>query len=146
MPNFKTESHVVCGDLNCGFPRKLAAFTHARIFAMSNNSAQPKLFESNAETADISTVLLYALGEFQSRGHKLADRELALDRLHMAFVRACSRFGMPDIPDEAAANGLRDLGAAVTEIPAYFAKRPFRIKISAELCRRATEIFAEAKK
>lgn len=108
---------------------------------MSMNSVQPKLFESAAATADLETVLLYGLGEFQSRGHKLANRELALDRLHMAFVRACSRFGLPNIPDEAAANGLRYLGASVTEIPAYVAKRPFRVKVSAELCRKAAEVF-----
>lgn len=108
---------------------------------MSNNSAQPKLFESNAATADLRTVLLYALGEFQARGHKLADRELALDRLHMAFVRACARFGTEQPSDEAAANALRDLGAAVTEIPAYFAKRPYRIRVPAELAEAAKKAF-----
>ncbi len=107
------------------------------------NSAQPKLFGSAAATANLGTVLLYALGEFQSRGHELANRELALDRLHMAFVRACEHLGMPEISDEAAANGLRDLGASVTEIPAYVAKRPYRVKISAELCRRAADVFAK---
>lgn len=104
--------------------------------------SQPGLFEPRQQIGTES-VLLYALGEFQSRGHKLADRELALDRLHMAIVRACLRFGLPEISDEAAVNGFRSLGAAVTEIPAYFAKRPYRVKISAELCQRATEDFAK---
>ena len=109
---------------------------------------QPKLFEQPDAAIDIESVLLYALGDFQSRGKVLADRELALDRLHMAFVRACLRFGLPDISDETAAKCLLDLGASVTEIPTYVAKRPYRIKISADLCRRATEIFTdyEAKK
>lgn len=105
------------------------------------NSAQPKLFGSAAATVDLATVLLYALGEFQSRGHELANRELALDRLHMAFVRACEHFGMPEISDEAAANGLRDLGASVTEIPAYVAKRPYRVTVSPTLASAAMSVY-----
>lgn len=103
---------------------------------------QLELFESEKD-ADIETVLLYALGDFQSRGHKLAGRELALDRLHMAFVRACARFDLPDISDEAAASGLRDLGAQITKVPTYVAKRPYRVTISKNLCRSATEVFTK---
>ena len=110
---------------------------------MSIESVQPKLFETTSATVDQRTVLLYALGEFQSRGHKLAGRKIALDRLHMAFVRACARFGLPDISDDAAATGLRDLGAAIAEVPTYVAKRPYRVTISEQLCRAATEVFAK---
>ena len=53
---------------------------------------QPTLFESNAETAQTEEVLLYALGDFQSRGLVLADRELPLDRLLGAFKRAFEHF------------------------------------------------------
>ncbi len=61
---------------------------------------QPNLFETSAPAAQVEQILLYALGEFQSRGKVLADRELALDRLRGAFKRACEKFGASELPDE----------------------------------------------
>ena len=50
------------------------------------NDRQLNLFD--VKTIEVEKILLYALGEFQSRGKVLADRELALDRLRGAFKRA----------------------------------------------------------
>ncbi|MBA3600154.1 MAG: hypothetical protein H0W45_02780, partial [Acidobacteria bacterium] len=61
---------------------------------------QPNLFEAESAASDIERILLYALGEFQSRGKVLADRELALDRLRGAFKRAAEKFGMEEFSDE----------------------------------------------
>ncbi len=104
---------------------------------------QPKLFEQSTETIAIGDVLLYALGDFQSRGKVLADRELALDRLHGAFLRASLTFGTPEFSDEAIAAGLRELGVAVNEIPSYVAKRPYRIIVPEQLCKTAFDLFVD---
>ena len=67
---------------------------------------QPTLFEAENETAEIEKVLLFALGDFQSRKKVLADRELPLDRLRGAFKRAAEKFGIAEIPDEQIAESL----------------------------------------
>lgn len=104
---------------------------------------QPKLFEKSRESVDLETVILYALGDFQSRGKVLADRELAFDRLHGAFVRACTKFGIAELSDEMIVKGLRDLGATVTEVPNFVAKRPYRATVAMELAKKARELFEE---
>lgn len=91
---------------------------------------QPKLFEQPVERVSIEDVLLYALGDFQSRGKVLADRELALDRLHGAFLRAFEKFGIAELADEQIVEGLRNLGAKVVEVPSFVAKRPYRVVVS----------------
>ena len=106
---------------------------------------QPKLFEQPDLAADIETVLLYALGDFQSRGKILANRELALDRIHGAFVRAFAKFGIAELSDELVIKELRQHGATVTELPPFVAKRPYRIMVSTELSEKALAIF-EAKR
>lgn len=107
---------------------------------------QPTLFEKTTDTIEVKNILLYALGEFQSRGHVLADRELALDRLHGAFVRAGAKFGLPELNDETVANGLRELGAVVKEIPSFFAKRPFRVIVPKGLSMHAAGVYSEHNK
>jgi len=102
---------------------------------------QPKLFEKTTVTVELETVILYALGEFQSRGKVLADRELAYDRLRGAFLRAFSRFGMPEPSEEVVVKALERLGARVTEIPKFVAKRPFRIFVSRKLARESEVTF-----
>lgn len=102
---------------------------------------QPKLFEVPSETVKVEDVLLYALGDFQSRGKMLADRELALDRLHGAFLRAFAKFGIAELSDEVIVKELRALGAYVIEVPSFVAKRPFRIIVGAPLAREAVEKF-----
>ena len=104
---------------------------------------QPKLFEQPDEKIDIESVLLYALGDFQSRGKVLANRELALDRLHGAFLRACEKFGIAGLSDEQIAEGLLSLGANVVEVPNYVAKRPFRVTVNREIGNRALERFKD---
>ncbi len=105
--------------------------------------AQPGLFESSQQI-DTTTVLLYALGEFQSRGHELADRELALDRLHGAFVRAFEKFGTGQLSDETIVRALRGLGAVVNDIPDFVAKRPYRVIVPEQLCQQALDLFANS--
>lgn len=109
----------------------------------SQKNMQPKLFEKPAETVDLEKVLLYALGDFQSRGKVLAGRELAFDRLRGAFLRAFERFGIAMPPDEKIVEELRRLGAIVTEVPSFVAKRPYRILINVILSSRAKESWVD---
>jgi hypothetical protein len=98
---------------------------------------QPNLFED--ETIEIEKLSLYALGEFQSRGLRLADRELALDRLLGAFKRAAEVFQTEELSDEKIAEGLKKLGVRVKQVPSFVAKHPYRVTVSsqtAELARR----------
>ncbi|MGQ0543140.1 MAG: hypothetical protein ACT4O9_15050 [Blastocatellia bacterium] len=104
---------------------------------------QAKLFEATNEAVEIETVLLCALGDFQSRGKVLADRELALDRLHGAFLRAFAKFGITELSYEQIVEGLRNLGVIVTEIPSFVAKRPFRIIVSTQLAKSSRDLFQE---
>ena len=100
---------------------------------------QPSLFDKSAPVAAIEEVILHALGDFQSRGHELANRELALDRLQGAFARASQKFGIAELSDEIVVQVLSDLGASITVLPRFVAKRPYRVVLNDDLCRRATE-------
>ena len=102
---------------------------------------QPKLFEKPAEVIDLETVILYALGDFQSRGKVLADRELAFDRLRGAFLRAFARFGLPEVSEAQVVQALRNLGSTVIDIPNFAAKRPFRITVNAQTAHSAVQLF-----
>ncbi len=103
--------------------------------------SQPQLFEAQTENADIRSVLLYALGEFQSRGKVLAERELALDRLRGAFKRAAEKFGVDEFPDEIIAENLEKLGAKVVKLQSFIAKHPFRVTVSNELAGKSKEFY-----
>ena len=102
---------------------------------------QPQLFQQLDDSTKIEEVLLYALGDFQSRGKVLANRELALDRLHGTFIRACRKFGIGQLSDEIVVKGLRELGVSVSELPPFIAKRPFRIMVSKELSDKSLVVF-----
>ena len=104
---------------------------------------QPTLFETNTENAEIEKVLLYALGDFQSRGKVLADRELALDRLRGAFKRATEKFGIAELSDEQIAETLEKLGAKIVKVQNFVAKHPFRVTISFEIAERARLFYNE---
>ena len=106
-------------------------------------TSQPTLFEVNTENPSIERILLYALGEFQSRKKVLADRELALDRLRGAFKRAAEKFGVAELSDENIAENLEKLGAKVIKLQSFIAKHPFRITISIETAERAKEFYNE---
>ncbi len=102
---------------------------------------QPKLFEVPTETVEIENVILYALGDFQSRGKVLANRELALDRLRGAFLRAFAKFGIEDTSDEQIVAGLRNLGVTVKEVPRFVAKHPYRVTVPDLVVHKSSEIF-----
>lgn len=107
---------------------------------------QPTLFEEKTKNAQIEQILLYALGEFQSRGKILADRELALDRLRGAFKRACDKFGVAEFSDEKIAENLEKLDAKIVKVPSFVAKHPFRVTVSGDLAARAKLFYAEEAK
>lgn len=117
----------------------------AKIFPDRRESTmdQPTLYEQNAADVELETVLLYALGDFQSRGHELAGRELALDRLHGAFQRAAKKFDIGELSDEIIVKELKALGADVTELPGFMAKRPFRVTVSKEIADKAETFFKD---
>ena len=98
------------------------------------------LFDSPAAVSLVD-VVLFALGEFQARGHKLADRELALDRLRHAVDRACDTFRVEPPSDEALAAVLKDIGARVVEIPNFFAKHPYRVTVPPSLASAALTVY-----
>lgn len=103
------------------------------------NDRQPNLFDG--KTIESENVLLYALGEFQSRGKVLAGRELALDRLRGAFKRAAEKFGTPEFSDEEIAKGLGKLDAKIVQVPSFVAKHPFRVTVYQSLADRSLEFF-----
>ena len=102
---------------------------------------QPKLFEKLTDVVDLEAVILYALGGFQSCGKILAERELAYDRLRGAFLRAFSKFGLPEPTEETIVETLKLLGAKITHIPTYVAKRPYRIETPQKTASRAKSLF-----
>lgn len=104
---------------------------------------QPNLFETVTENGGLERLALYALGEFQSRGKILADRELALDRLRGAFKRAAEQFQIGEPTDEKIAETLEKLGAKVVRVPSFVAKHPFRVTVGASLAARAFEVYRE---
>ncbi len=94
---------------------------------------QPNLFDAQPETVELETVLLLALGEFQTRGKILANRELPLDRLRGAFKRASDKLARAEFSDAELAQGLEKLGSKVVKVPNFVAKHPFRVTVSGEL-------------
>lgn len=108
---------------------------------------QPTLFESKTENIELEKLLLYALGEFQSRKKILAERELALDRLRGAFRRAAEVFETEEPSDETIAEGLEKIGAKIVKVPSFVAKHPFRVTVQTELAERSLEFYkAEVEK
>ncbi|MCS6873928.1 MAG: hypothetical protein N2Z23_10635 [Pyrinomonadaceae bacterium] len=103
---------------------------------------QQSLFDE-VQHCEIEKIALYALGEFQTRGHKLADRQLALDRLLGAFRRAAEHFQATQLTDEQIAETLERLGAKVKKVPSFFAKHPFRITVPLSLAEKARKFFDE---
>ena len=106
---------------------------------------QPNLFEEKNESAEIETVLLYALGEFQSRGKVLANRELALDRLRGAFKRASEKFGVEEFSDEEIAKSLEKSGAKIVKVASFVAKHPFRVTVLSNLAENSRSFFDKTK-
>ena len=105
---------------------------------------QPTLFEKNTKADETEKILLYALGEFQSRGKILAERELALDRLRGAFKRAAEKFAVEEFSDEKIAENLEKLGAGIKKLPGFVAKHPFRVTVSKDLAERSKQVYKES--
>lgn len=102
---------------------------------------QPTLFEPKTQNIEAERIILYALGDFQSRKKVLAERELALDRLRGAFKRACEVFGVEELSDESLVETLEKLGANVKKRPSFVAKHPFNVTVQTELAERALEFY-----
>lgn len=102
---------------------------------------QAGLFDTPLSSASLEEAILYALGDFQSRGHRLADRELALDRLLHAVLRACDKLGLEAHSDEAIASSFTKIGATVVQIPGFFAKHPYRITVPLPLASTALTVY-----
>lgn len=100
-------------------------------------SRQPTLFDTPGPKIDLENVILFALGEFQARGHRLAGRTLPFDRLRGSFRRAIEFLNTPETSETQIIAALNDLGATVTRLPDFVAKWPFRISISDDLAERA---------
>ncbi len=105
---------------------------------------QPNLFEQSVAPDAAETILLYALGEFQSRGKILANRELALDRLRGAFKRASEKFGTEEFSDETLAKNLERLGAKIVKVPSFVAKHPFRITVFVDLAEKSKNFYKKS--
>ncbi|MDT4967975.1 MAG: hypothetical protein QOJ64_2712 [Acidobacteriota bacterium] len=107
---------------------------------------QPTLFDrpTNRKVVDVEEVVLYALGDFQSRGKVLAGRNLPLDRLRGALRRASEEFNTDEFSDAVAVGIFESLGAEVRRVPSFVAKHPFRIIVPTSLAKRAQRVYEEA--
>ena len=104
---------------------------------------QEKLFDNATQTVSDDRIVLYALGEFQSRGKVLAERDLPLDRVRGALRRAADTFGVEMPSDERAVAALVAAGAVVRRVPSFVAKHPFRVIVPTGLAERAREFHQE---
>ena len=109
---------------------------------------QPTFFDGdpNEKGPDAERLVLYALGDFQARGLVLAGRDLPLDRLRGALRRSAEAHGVEALGDEQAVAALAALGASVRRVPAFVAKHPYRVVVSAPLAERALDFLRETKK
>jgi hypothetical protein len=109
--------------------------------------SQPTLFESSRSPGaiDPEQLVLIALGEFQERGKRLAERELPLDRLRGALRRAAESYGIAQLDDEQAVAALQSLGASVRRVPSFVAKHPYRVTVPTELAERSRLFFQQLK-
>lgn len=104
---------------------------------------QQNLFEPANGAIKNEDIILFALGDFQSRGKVLAMRELALDRLRGAVKRASEKFGVDELNDTQIAESLETLGAKVKKVPSFVAKHPYRVTVSEALAERAKMLFLD---
>ena len=106
---------------------------------------QPTLFEREGShsATPVEQVVLYALGDFQSRGKALAGRELPLDRLRGALRRASEAYGVQELDDDRAVAAFNALGAHIRRVQPFVAKHPFYITVPTALAERAREVYQE---
>lgn len=106
---------------------------------------QPTLFDrkSNESAVSCERLVLYALGDFQSRGKVLAERDLPLDRLRGALRRASETFDVEQLSDEQAVAILASLGAQVQRRHSFAAKHPYHVIVPTELALQAQRAHEE---
>lgn len=106
---------------------------------------QPTLFDrkSNEGAVSYERLVLYALGDFQSRGKVLAERDLPLDRLRGALRRAAEAFDVEQLGDEEAVTVFASLGAQVQRRHSFAAKHPYHVIVPSELAERALRAYEE---
>jgi hypothetical protein len=106
---------------------------------------QPSFFANRdkAQTLAAERIVIRALGEFQSRGKVLAERELPLDRLRGALRRAAEAFDVEEMTDEQVVTTLSALGARVRQIPSFTAKHPYRVIVQTDLAEHALQVYRE---
>lgn len=106
---------------------------------------QPTLFDkpSNESAVSYERLVLYALGDFQSRGKVLAERDLPLDRLRGALRRASEAFQVEQLDDESAVATLAALGAHVQRRHSFAAKHPYHVIVPTLLAQQAVRAYEE---
>src|SRR5882762_8658371 len=102
---------------------------------------QPTLFDKPGGPVAHEQIVLFALGDFQSRGKVLADREIALDRLLGAFRRAAEFFESDHLSDLEIVTQLLALGAKIREVQSFVAKHPYRVEVPKSLAIRAEDLY-----
>jgi histone H3/H4 len=102
---------------------------------------QPNFFAE--KIGERNKIILFALGEFQSRKKVLAERELPLDRLRGAFKRACEKFENAEFTDEELVEYLEKLGAKITKVANFVAKHPFRVTVPNNLAEKSLKYYQE---
>ncbi|MBC7795483.1 MAG: hypothetical protein H7Z37_01260 [Pyrinomonadaceae bacterium] len=107
--------------------------------------SQQNLFDGSDKSIEIDykKLILFALGEFQSRGKELINRELPFDRLRGAFRRAGEHFKYSVISDEDLARELEKLKAKIVRVPTFVAKHPFRVTVDKALGNIALEFYQD---
>ncbi len=107
---------------------------------------QPTLFEKrvDVDSSAAEKLVIRALGDFQSRGKELAQRELPLDRLRGALRRAADVMGVDELKDDQIAATLSRLGANVRQVPSFVAKHPYRITVPADLAKSALQAYRDS--
>ena len=109
---------------------------------------QPTFFDKGRTNGELDAerLVLFALGDFQSRGKVLVDRDLPLDRLRGALRRAAEAFETQELDDDSAADAFAALGAKVRRVATFFAKHPYRVVVPADLAERAAQFWRESAK
>jgi hypothetical protein len=109
------------------------------VLEVGMTEAQPTLFDKPGGPVAHEQIVLFALGDFQSRGKILVDREIALDRLLGAFRRAAEFFESDHLSDLEIVTQLSALGSKIHEVQRFVAKHPYRVEVPKSLATRAED-------
>jgi hypothetical protein len=111
------------------------------VLEVGMTEAQPTLFDKPGRPVAHEQIVLFALGDFQSRGKILVEREIALDRLLGAFRRAAEFFESDHLSDLEIVTQLSALGAKIHEVQSFVAKHPYRVEVPKSLAIRAEDLY-----